>query len=153
MPIITLEQLQAIPKNKKIILTNGCFDILHKGHVSYLQAARALGDVLVVAVNQDDSVSRLKPGRPYNTLADRMFVLDGLACVDYVVPFATGEDTADHLLQALKPNIYVKGGDYTPETLPETPTALKVGAEVNIMQEEDGYSTTALIQKIHSFSD
>lgn len=154
MSIISLEALTDVrAAGGKIVLTNGCFDILHRGHVAYLQDARALGDVLVVAVNLDDSVGRLKPGRPYNTLADRMFVLAGLSCVDYVVPFAAGEDTADHLLRALKPDVYVKGGDYTPETLPEAEVVQDVDSELVIVREESGYSTTALIEKIRSFTD
>ena len=133
----------------KLVLTTGCFDLLHAGHVRYLQAARALGDALAVAVNGDNSVRALKgAGRPLNTESDRVEVVAGLACVDYAVIFP--EVRVTHLIERVRPSIYVKGGDYTPATLdPEERSALeKIGAEVRILPFEPGYSTSGLIERI-----
>lgn len=136
-------------QGRKLVLTNGCFDLLHAGHVRYLQAARALGDALVVAINGDDSVRALKgEGRPLNTERDRAEIVAALECVSYVVIFP--EVRATHLLEKVRPAIYVKGGDYTPATLhPEEREALeKIGAEIRILPFERGYSTSALIEKM-----
>ena len=130
-----------------MVFTNGCFDLLHPGHVSYLGAARALGDALVVGLNSDASVKRLKgPERPLVPERDRAAVLVALESVDAVVVF--GEDTPVRLLRELKPAVYVKGGDYRTEDLPEAKVAAEIGAEVRILPFEVGYSTTALIEKI-----
>ena len=103
-----------------MVLTNGCFDVLHRGHVAYLRQARALGDVLVVALNSDASVARLKgPTRPVNPLVDRAGVIGALAVVDLVTAFDA--DSPVELLQLVRPEVYAKGGDYTPAMLPETP--------------------------------
>lgn len=138
--------IEALKKlGKTVVMTNGCFDILHTGHVRYLEAARALGDVLVVAVNTDDSVRRLKgESRPLNRCADRMGVLAALRCVDYCVPFA--EDTPARLIGRVLPNKLVKGGDYQPEAIAGYAEVTAAGGEVLALDFHDGYSTTRLIQ-------
>ncbi len=134
----------------RVVFTNGCFDLLHPGHVSYLRAARSLGDALVVGLNSDASVRRLKKGpyRPIMPERDRAIMLVALKSVDAVVLF--GEDTPVCLMRELKPAAYVKGGDYRVEDLPEAEVAAEIGAEVKIMPFEPGYSATALIERIRS---
>ncbi len=130
-----------------MVFTNGCFDIIHPGHVSYLRSARSLGDALVVGLNSDASVAKLKgPSRPIVSERDRAAVLAALEFVDAVVVF--NEDTPVRLMRELKPDVYVKGGDYRIEDLPEAKVAAEIGAEVKIMPFEPGYSTSALIEKI-----
>lgn len=154
--ITTSEKLSAIGKQmrengRRLVFTNGCFDLLHLGHVRYLQAARALGDALAVAINGDESVRALKgKGRPLNREADRAEVVAALECVDYVVIFS--EVRVTDLLQKIRPAIYVKGGDYTAETLHfEERAALKnTGAEIRIVPFEPGYSTSGLFEKLKS---
>jgi D-beta-D-heptose 7-phosphate kinase/D-beta-D-heptose 1-phosphate adenosyltransferase len=132
---------------EKIIMTNGCFDILHAGHVGYLDAARKLGDRLIVAVNDDDSVTRLKGvGRPINPLEHRMQVLAGLECVDWVVPFS--EDTPERLICKLLPDVLVKGGDYTVEQIAGGACVQANGGEVVIMDFAEGISTTRIVEAI-----
>ncbi|MEB3203622.1 MAG: D-glycero-beta-D-manno-heptose 1-phosphate adenylyltransferase [Candidatus Sericytochromatia bacterium] len=132
-----------------VVFTNGCFDILHAGHVRYLNAARALGQRLVVGLNSDDSVRGLKgPGRPINAEADRAEVLDGLRAVDMVVLFAT--PTATPVIEALRPQIYAKGGDYRPETLPEAPAVHAVGGRIALLPFLEGRSTTGIVQRLAS---
>lgn len=132
---------------KKVVFTNGCFDILHVGHVRYLQAARAQGDVLVVGLNTDSSVQRLKgPTRPINAQDDRAEVLAGLACVDYVTLF--DEPTPEVLIALLRPDVHVKGGDYTEDQLPEAKIVREYGGDVVIMPLVEGRSTTNVIKKI-----
>ncbi|MEM1366501.1 MAG: D-glycero-beta-D-manno-heptose 1-phosphate adenylyltransferase [Cyanobacteria bacterium P01_H01_bin.15] len=134
-------------RGHKVVFTNGCFDLLHPGHVTYLQQARALGDILVVAVNDDASVQGLKgPTRPINSVEDRMAVLAGLSCIDYVIPF--GEPTPEALIELARPDIYVKGGDYTPETLPEAPLVNRLGGEIQILPFVKNRSTTAIVKRI-----
>jgi D-beta-D-heptose 7-phosphate kinase/D-beta-D-heptose 1-phosphate adenosyltransferase len=134
-------------RGRRIVFTNGCFDVLHRGHVTYLDQARRLGDVLVVAVNSDDSVARLKgPGRPINRCEDRMSVLAALNCVDYVTQFS--EDTPERLLSMIRPDLYVKGGDYTPEMLPEAPLVRALGGEVRVLDYVPDRSTTAIVERI-----
>lgn len=134
-------------QGKKIVVTNGCFDILHSGHVAFLQHARSLGDVLVVGVNSDRSVRRLKgETRPINNQADRVAVLSALKAVDYVVVF--GEDTAERLVSELRPDVYVKGGDYTLDRLPEARIVQSYGGEVVIVPLIEGKSTTAIVRKV-----
>ncbi|MFD1860905.1 bifunctional heptose 7-phosphate kinase/heptose 1-phosphate adenyltransferase [Aeromicrobium camelliae] len=117
---------------RRIVLTNGCFDMLLRGHTRYLNQAKQLGDVLVVAVNSDESARRLKgPGHPRNSVADRAAVLAALSCVDYVTTFDT--DTVVPLIEALRPDVYAKGGDYTPQMLEETPAVLAAGGQVRIL--------------------
>ncbi|WP_028300890.1 bifunctional D-glycero-beta-D-manno-heptose-7-phosphate kinase/D-glycero-beta-D-manno-heptose 1-phosphate adenylyltransferase HldE [Oceanospirillum beijerinckii] len=142
---------QAREQGDKIVFTNGCFDILHPGHVSYLEHARRLGDKLIVAVNSDASVSRLKgPTRPINDLEHRMHVLAGLASVDWVVAFE--EDTPARLIAELVPDILVKGGDYKPEEIAGGDTVIAAGGEVRVLNFEEGYSTTGIIKAAHDAS-
>ena len=134
---------------KKLVVTNGCFDLLHVGHVRYLQAARALGDFLAVGLNSDRSVRELKgSGRPIMTENDRAEVLAALGCVDLVTIFP--EIRATEFLVAVRPAVYVKGGDYSSETLDEKErTILKeIGAEIQLIPFETGYSTSRLIDRI-----
>lgn len=136
---------------KRVIMTNGCFDILHRGHVDYLRRARALGDVLIVAVNTDDSVSRLKgPSRPIVPLDSRMYILEALGCVDYVVPFS--EDTPERLIAKILPDILVKGGDYTVEQIAGHRQVIENGGDVITIPLVEGESTTGIIKKIQEDS-
>jgi D-glycero-beta-D-manno-heptose 1-phosphate adenylyltransferase len=134
---------------KKLVVTNGCFDLLHLGHVRYLQAARGLGDVLAVGLNGDRSVRELKgSGRPINKEEDRAEMLAALECVDFVTIFP--EMRATQFILAAQPAIYAKGGDYTSETLnAEEQAALQeVGAEIRIIPFEKGYSTSLLLERL-----
>lgn len=134
-------------KGEKVVMTNGCFDILHAGHVSYLNHAAELGDRLIVAVNTDESVKRLKgPGRPVNPTDRRMAVLAGLGAVDWVVPF--GEDTPQRLISEVLPDMLVKGGDYKPEEIAGGKEVIANGGEVRVLNFEDGCSTTEIIDAI-----
>lgn len=134
-------------EGKKIVFTNGCFDILHAGHVRYLTVAKNFGDVLIVGLNSDESVRKLKgENRPVNNELDRAEVLLGLKAVDEVVVF--GEQTAENLIAEIKPDIYVKGGDYTLETLPESKIVQSYGGKVEFVQLVEGRSTTNIIKKI-----
>ncbi|GAB1038907.1 bifunctional D-glycero-beta-D-manno-heptose-7-phosphate kinase/D-glycero-beta-D-manno-heptose 1-phosphate adenylyltransferase HldE [Shewanella algae] len=138
---------QAKLRGERVVMTNGCFDILHAGHVSYLKEARALGDRLIVAVNDDASVKRLKgEGRPVNSLERRMAVLAGLAAVDWVVPFS--EDTPQRVISRLLPDLLVKGGDYRVEEIAGGEEVIAAGGSVKVLGFEDGISTTAIIQNI-----
>jgi D-beta-D-heptose 7-phosphate kinase/D-beta-D-heptose 1-phosphate adenosyltransferase len=131
-------------RGERVVMTNGCFDILHAGHVQYLREARSLGDRLIVAVNDDDSVRRLKgTGRPINPLAERMAVLAGLASVDWVVPFA--EDTPERLICETGPDVLVKGGDYRPEQIAGGDCVRARGGEVVVLGFVEGCSTTRII--------
>lgn len=130
-----------------VVMTNGCFDILHPGHIEYLEQARALGDRLIVAVNDDDSVRRLKgDSRPVNALDHRLRMLAALGCVDWVVPFA--EDTPERLICAVLPDVLVKGGDYTPEQIAGGECVRRAGGEVKVLGFVPGHSTSGLIEKI-----
>ncbi|MGI8480837.1 MAG: D-glycero-beta-D-manno-heptose 1-phosphate adenylyltransferase [Chthoniobacterales bacterium] len=157
--IVTAEELAEISEQfrhagKKLVMTNGCFDLLHVGHVRYLKTARALGDALAVALNGDDSVRELKgEGRPLHREGDRAEVLSALDCVDYVTVFP--EERATRLLQCVNPAVYVKGGDYTAETLhsEERAALQKIGAEIRIVPFEAGHSTSALLERIAARSD
>jgi len=132
---------------QKIVFTNGCFDILHAGHVTYLEAAKAQGNVLVLGLNTDESVRRLKgPERPINNELDRAKVVGALQAVDYVVLF--GEQTAEAVIAEVKPDIYVKGGDYTLDTLPEAKIVQSYGGKVAFIDMVEGRSTTNIINKI-----
>ncbi|HET8643084.1 MAG TPA: D-glycero-beta-D-manno-heptose 1-phosphate adenylyltransferase [Pseudonocardiaceae bacterium] len=132
---------------RRIVFTNGCFDVLHRGHVSYLNEAKRLGDVLVVALNSDRSVARLKgPGRPVNGVADRAAVVAALSCVDHVTVF--DEDTPVRLLEALTPEVYAKGGDHHDELLAEAPVVRGYGGEVRILDYVPDRSTSATIARI-----
>ena len=152
--ILAAEQTRALGKEmhengRKLVFTNGCFDLLHAGHVRYLQAARALGDALLVAINGDESVRVLKgEGRPLNRAEDRAELIAALECVDHVVIFP--DLRATQLLEIVRPAIYVKGGDYTADSLhAEERAALeRIDAEIRILPFEAGHSTSALLEKI-----
>ena len=132
---------------RPVVFTNGVFDILHRGHVTYLSRAKTLGDVLVVAVNGDASVRRLKgASRPVNPLEDRLEVLAALSCVDHVVAFDA--DSPTELLRAARPDVYVKGGDYTRATLPEAPLVESLGGAVSFLDYLEDRSTTGIIARI-----
>jgi rfaE bifunctional protein nucleotidyltransferase chain/domain len=154
--IVTLDELARIAKQlraagKKLVATNGCFDLLHVGHVRYLRGARALGDVLAVGLNGDQSVRELKgPGRPINNEQDRAEVLAALGDVDLVTIFP--EVRATCFLEAAAPAIYAKGGDYTSETLDaeEHASLKKLGAEIRFVPFEPGYSTSDLFEKLRN---
>lgn len=138
---------QAKRNGEQIVMTNGCFDILHTGHVNYLIKARSLGDRLLVAVNNDESVKRLKgESRPINSVNNRMTVLAALACVDWVVSFA--EDTPEQLISMIAPDILVKGGDYTEEQIAGAEFVKKSGGDVVILPFEEGCSTSLILEKI-----
>ncbi len=146
-PTDILEQIKlAQMDGKKVVFTNGCFDILHPGHVAYMKQAKALGDRLIVAVNTDESVKRLKgEKRPINNLAHRMAVLEGVGAIDWVTWF--DEDTPKEIIEALSPDVLVKGGDYTIDTIVGAQHVLDHGGEVKVLTFVDGYSTTAIIEK------
>lgn len=137
---------------ERIVFTNGCFDILHAGHVRYLAQARALGDRLVVGLNSDASVRRLKgEDRPVNALEDRMEVLAALACVDWVIPFGDRpeeQDTPEQLIRRVRPHVLAKGGDYTVDTIVGADFVQQSGGEVAILPTLEGRSTTGLIKKV-----
>jgi D-beta-D-heptose 7-phosphate kinase / D-beta-D-heptose 1-phosphate adenosyltransferase len=136
-------------QGRRIVFTNGCFDLLHRGHVTYLSRAKALGDVLVVAVNSDDSVRSLKGSqRPVTPLGDRLEVLAALSCVDLVVPFE--ERTPERAIAAARPDVVVKGGDYTIEMLPEAELAERLGGTVTILPYVDDRSTSGIIERIRA---
>ena len=139
------ERLRA--DGKRIVLANGCFDLLHVGHVRYLQAARALGDVLFVGINSDAAVARLKgAGRPLMPAAERVEMLSALRAVDHVVVF--DDDTADALVAAIQPAVHAKGTDYTPETVPERETVRRYGGRVVIVGDPKDHATRDAIQSI-----
>jgi D-beta-D-heptose 7-phosphate kinase/D-beta-D-heptose 1-phosphate adenosyltransferase len=139
-------------QQRKIVFTNGCFDILHKGHIALLNQAREAGDVLIVGVNSDKSIRALKgPGRPINSLDDRITVLAGLHPVDYLVSF--DEVSSDHLIQALRPDVFVKGGNYTPHNIREMPLLKKMGCEIKIVPYIEDHSTRYIIDKIKHMQD
>jgi D-beta-D-heptose 7-phosphate kinase/D-beta-D-heptose 1-phosphate adenosyltransferase len=136
-------------KGRRIVLTNGCFDILHRGHVSCLNLARSLGDVLFVGLNSDAGVRRLKgAGRPVNSLEDRVHVLAALGSVDHVVPF--DEDTPDELIRAIRPDVFVKGGDYSRQAIPEAALVESLGGTVEILPYVRDRSTTGIIARIRT---
>lgn len=135
------------PRTQRVVFTNGVFDILHPGHVEYLYEARALGDLLVVGLNTDASVRRLKgPERPLNTEDSRALVIAGLGCVDRVTFF--GEDTPRELIAALLPDVLVKGGDYRVEDVAGRQEVERAGGVVTVLPFHEGHSTTALVTRI-----
>jgi D-beta-D-heptose 7-phosphate kinase/D-beta-D-heptose 1-phosphate adenosyltransferase len=152
--LLTREQAQTVTaeartRGERLVMTNGCFDILHKGHVAYLQEAKARGDRLLVAINTDDSVARLKgPERPINPLEDRMAVLAGLASVDWVVPF--DEDTPAELIGEVLPDVLVKGGDYKLDEIAGGAAVLANGGSVEVLRFHEGRSTSAIVESIRS---
>lgn len=150
--ILTLDEILKILPNlraegKKIVFTNGCFDILHSGHVFYLDEAKALGDVLILGLNSDDSVRRLKgEDRPLNSQDDRALVINSLRAIDYVVIF--NEDTPFNLISEIKPDILVKGGDYKISEIVGADVVQKNGGLVTTIKFVEGKSTTAILEKI-----
>jgi rfaE bifunctional protein nucleotidyltransferase chain/domain len=152
--VVPLEKLQQCAKHlraagKKLVATNGCFDLLHVGHVRYLKAARALGDALIVGINGDDSVRELKgPGRPVNNQDDRAEIVAALECVDLVAIFP--DIRATRFLELASPNVYVKGGDYKQDTLntEERQVLQKIGAKIDILPFAPGYSTSNLLARL-----
>jgi len=154
--IVSAEELAAVRDDLgraggKLVFTNGCFDLLHAGHVRYLQQARALGDALAVGLNSDRSVRELKgDGRPVNAQDDRAEVLAALGCVDYVVIFEGRRAT--ETIRAVRPHVYAKGGDYTPESLDagEREALAAAGARVEILPLVPGRSTTAVLERLRS---
>jgi D-beta-D-heptose 7-phosphate kinase/D-beta-D-heptose 1-phosphate adenosyltransferase len=152
--IVTLEKLvleldKLRKSGKKIVFTNGCFDILHPGHIAYLEEARRLGDRLIVAVNDDESVRRLKgKERPINPLDHRMAILAALQCVDWVVPFS--EDTPERLICRVLPDYLVKGGDYRPEEVAGHQCVTEHGGRVVILKYVAGHSTTGIISRVRA---
>ncbi len=136
-------------RNEEVVFTNGCFDLLHVGHIRYLYQAKKFGDVLIVALNSDESVKQLKgENRPIINEKERAELLSALEMIDYLIIF--NDLTCKNILNLLKPDIYVKGGDYTRETLPEWPVVRKYGGVVKLVDEIEGRSTTSLINKISS---
>jgi rfaE bifunctional protein nucleotidyltransferase chain/domain len=134
---------------RKIVFTNGCFDVLHFGHVHYLLQAKELGDILVIGLNSDDSVRRLKgPTRPINGEKERAFVLAALACVDYVVLF--GEDTPKELIETVRPDVLVKGGDYDISTIVGADFVQRNGGTVTTIPFVEGFSSTRIIEQLNS---
>ncbi len=139
-------------RGERLVMTNGCFDILHKGHVAYLQEAKSRGDRLLVAVNTDASVQRLKgQDRPINSLEDRMAVLAGLASVDWVVPFDT--DTPEDLISKILPDVLVKGGDYTPDAIAGGKAVLNNGGTVEVLRFHEGRSTSNIVESIQKLAE
>ncbi|MGH7276380.1 MAG: adenylyltransferase/cytidyltransferase family protein [Candidatus Rokuibacteriota bacterium] len=139
------ERLRA--ERKRIVLANGCFDLLHVGHLRYLRAARRLGDVLFVGINSDAAVGRLKgPGRPLMPAAERVELLMALRDVDHVVVFE--EDTADRLVARLRPDVHAKGSDYTPDSVPESATVRALGGKIAVVGDPKDHSTRELIARI-----
>lgn len=135
-------------KNKKFVFTNGCFDLIHRGHVTYLNESKSLGDILVVGLNSDSSVRKLEKGsnRPFNNENDRAFVLDNIKAVDYVIIFS--EDTPYNLIKNIKPDYLVKGGDWKEEDIVGSDIVKANGGKVISLKFVDNYSTTSLINKI-----
>lgn len=150
--LVTLEEAREIAEKhradgKRLVLANGCFDLLHVGHIRYLEGARRLGDALMVALNSDASVSRIKgAGRPLMNQAERAEIIAALRCVDYVAIFE--EDTVDRLVALIRPNVHAKGTDYTPETVPERESVLASGGSVAIAGDPKTHSTRDLISII-----
>lgn len=148
MSLSTVEQIERLRRGKTLVFTNGVFDILHAGHVTYLEQARQLGDLLVVGLNSDESVRRLGkgPDRPVNPLEDRAIVIAALRCVDAVISFS--EDTPVELIRSLRPDVHTKGGDYEPSRLPETPIVESYGGKVVVLPFLAGRSTTLALTKL-----
>jgi rfaE bifunctional protein nucleotidyltransferase chain/domain len=147
MKLRRLEELPALLAGKKVVLANGCFDILHVGHLRYLEGARALGDVLVVAINSDKSVRLIKDsGRPIMVEDERVALVSALRCVDHVVLF--DEPDVSRVLDVLRPAIQAKGSDYTEETVPERDKVLGYGGAVRITGDPKDHSTKDIIQRI-----
>ncbi|MEO0285493.1 MAG: D-glycero-beta-D-manno-heptose 1-phosphate adenylyltransferase [candidate division WOR-3 bacterium] len=142
-----IDILDRVRTAKTIVFTNGCFDIIHRGHIEYLYFAKSQGDILVVAVNSDDSVKRIKgPERPINRLEDRMIVLSALEMVDFVVSFE--EDTPYEIIKMIKPHIIVKGGDYRVEDVVGKEIVEAYGGRVVIAPFVEGFSTSGILRRV-----
>jgi rfaE bifunctional protein nucleotidyltransferase chain/domain len=147
MKLRKLEELPALLNGRKVVLANGCFDILHVGHLRYLEGARGLGDVLVVAINSDASVRLIKdPGRPILSEDERVALVSALRCVDHVVVF--DEPDVSRVLDVLRPAVHAKGTDYTEQTVPERARVLQYGGAVRIAGDEKNHSTRDIIKTI-----
>lgn len=147
MKLRRLEDLPELVAGAKVVLANGCFDILHVGHIRYLQGARALGDILVVAINSDKSVRMIKdPGRPIMDENERVTLVSALRSVDYVVLF--DEPDVSRVLETLRPAIHAKGADYTEDTVPERAIVLGYGGRVSIAGDAKNHSTRDIIETI-----
>ncbi|MCF7971670.1 MAG: bifunctional D-glycero-beta-D-manno-heptose-7-phosphate kinase/D-glycero-beta-D-manno-heptose 1-phosphate adenylyltransferase HldE [Methylococcaceae bacterium] len=150
--VVSEEELESVIRfaqksGEKVVMTNGCFDILHAGHVAYLEQAKRLGDRLVVAINSDESVRQLKgDSRPINKIEDRMTIIAALGCVDWVIPFY--EETPERIYNKFLPDVLVKGGDYKPEDVVGGEAVIKAGGKVQILDFVDGKSTTTTIERI-----
>lgn len=154
--ITALDDLEEICESyrgdgKRIVFTNGCFDILHSGHVAYLHQAKQCGDVLIVGLNTDESIRRIKgERRPINTLDDRLQVLAGLSSVDHIIPFGShADDTPVPLIKSARPDVFVKGGNYTKETLPEAKIVERYGGKIVLVESVPNHSTTRIINRIN----
>jgi len=147
--ILSNEELESIERiGKKVVFTNGCFDIIHTGHINYLYLAKAQGDILIVGLNSDDSVRRLKGAeRPINAEKDRALVLSALEMIDYVVIF--DEDTPYNLIKKIVPDVLVKGGDWKEEEIVGADIVKANSGEVKSLPFWDGYSTTNIVRKIY----
>lgn len=146
---ILKDKVKKLKLENKIVLTNGCFDLLHVGHIRYLRKAASLGDILIIAVNSDQSVRKLKgSNRPLLPLEERMELLAALDFVDFVTSFST--KTCSPVIKLIKPDLYVKGGDYSPETLPEWDVVKKYGGNVEFIEMTTERSTSGIITKIIS---
>jgi glycerol-3-phosphate cytidylyltransferase len=148
LSLVSIDQALQIRAGKRLVFTNGVFDILHAGHVQYLEKAHALGDLLIVGMNTDDSVRRLGKGdgRPIHSLEDRAAVLSALRFVDAVVAF--DENTPENLIEILKPEVHVKGGDYRAEDLPEAKIVRRYGGEIVILPLLPGRSSSEALRKL-----
>jgi rfaE bifunctional protein nucleotidyltransferase chain/domain len=147
MKLKAIEELPQLVRGKKVVLANGCFDMLHVGHVRYLQGAKAIGDVLVVAINSDASMRSIKdPGRPILDQAERVAIVSALRCVDYVIVF--DEPDVSRVLEVLQPAIHAKGTDYTEQTVPERAKVLAYGGAVRITGDPKNHSTRDIIKRI-----
>ena len=147
MKLRQIEELRDLLRGKKVVLANGCFDMLHVGHLRYLRGAKGLGDVLVVAINSDESMRSIKdPGRPILDQTERVALVSALRCVDYVIVF--NEPDVSRVLEILRPAIHAKGTDYTEQTVPERAKVLAYGGEVRITGDAKNHSTRDIIERI-----
>jgi D-glycero-beta-D-manno-heptose 1-phosphate adenylyltransferase len=147
MKLRQVEELRDLLRGKKVVLANGCFDVLHVGHLRYLRGAKGLGDVLVVAINSDESMRSIKdPGRPILDQTERVALVSALRCVDYVIVF--DEPDVSRVLEILRPAIHAKGTDYTEQTVPERAKVLAYGGEVRITGDAKNHSTRDIIERI-----
>jgi rfaE bifunctional protein nucleotidyltransferase chain/domain len=147
MKLRQLQDLPSLVRGEKVVLANGSFDVLHVGHLRYLQDARRLGDVLVVAINSDESMRRIKdPGRPILDENERVSLVSALRCVDHVVLF--DEPDVSRVLEILRPTIHAKGTDYTEQTVPERDRVIAYGGEVRIAGDPKDHSTRSIIERI-----